>query len=191
MAMSAVLTFLIQGNQLKQTVRTGWVQRGVPGAENVAAHSYGVGFIALVMAEVIPEPIDLQKVLTMALLHDLPEGLTSDIPTPAWQLLPLGVKEDVERTAMLAMLGDLQFKQDLLINWEEMQKKETAESRLVHDCDKLDMYLQALIYEQQTGNLRLNEFWERERRFEFVETEAVFNEIADLRRANFNLRVQE
>jgi putative hydrolase of HD superfamily len=191
MDISAVLTFLIQGNQLKQTARTGWVQRGVSGAENVAAHSYGTAFIALVMAEVIPESVDLQKVLIMALLHDLPEGLTSDIPTPAWKLLPFGVKEDVERSAMLAMLGDLPFKQDFLIYWEELQKNETAESRLVHDCDKLDMYLQALIYEQQTGNLRLSEFWEREQRFEFKETKAVFNEIADLRPGHNSLRVKE
>ena len=91
-------------------------------------------------------------------------------------------EEDVERNAVLAILGDLPFKEKILIYWEELQKNETAESRLVHDCDKLDMYLQALIYEQQTGNLRLNEFWEREKRFEFEETQAVFNEIADLRR---------
>ncbi|MCZ7670255.1 MAG: hypothetical protein M5U34_25360 [Chloroflexi bacterium] len=36
---TAVLKLLLHGNQLKRTPRTGWVQRGVPNAENVAAHS--------------------------------------------------------------------------------------------------------------------------------------------------------
>jgi 5'-deoxynucleotidase YfbR-like HD superfamily hydrolase len=89
------------------------------------------------------------------------------------------------------MLDDLPFKEKFLICWEELQKNETAESRLVHDCDKLDMYLQALMYEQQTGNLRLNEFWERENRFEFEETQAVFNEIADLKKRQISLKVKE
>jgi 5'-deoxynucleotidase YfbR-like HD superfamily hydrolase len=92
---------------------------------------------------------------------------------------------------MEMILGDLPFKQDFFTYWEELQKNETAESRLVHDCDKLDMYLQALIYEQQTGNLRLNEFWQREQRFEFDETQAVFNEIANLRQEHISLRVKE
>ncbi len=48
-----------QGNQLKNTVRTGWVQRGVPEAESVAAHSYGVTFITLILAHNLDEPVDL------------------------------------------------------------------------------------------------------------------------------------
>lgn len=178
---SAILNLLIHGNQLKRTVRTGWLQRGIPDAENVAAHSYGTAFIALVMAEAIAEPLNLQKILVMAVIHDLPEGLTTDIPTPTWKLLPPGVKEDVERSAMQTILGDLPFKQNLMIYWEELQKNATDEARLVHDCDKLDMYLQALMYEQQTGNQRLNEFWEREPSFAYQETQAVFRAIAGLR----------
>ena len=42
--------------QLKQMPRTGWVQQGVPGAENVAAHSYGVVLTALTLAELVDEP---------------------------------------------------------------------------------------------------------------------------------------
>ena len=51
MDVTAVLNTLLHGNQLKRTARTGWVQRGVPNAENVAAHSFGVVFVALVLAQ--------------------------------------------------------------------------------------------------------------------------------------------
>jgi putative hydrolase of HD superfamily len=181
MEMSDILTLLIHGNQLKRTLRSGWVQRGIPEVENVAAHSYGTAFIALIMIEVIEQPMNLQNVLIMSLLHDLPEGITTDIPAPAWRLFPTGVKSEVEQSAMQKIFSDLPFKQKFLYFWEELQKKETAESRLVHDCDRLDMYLQALIYEQQTGNQKLDEFWKLEHEFEFEEARKVFEEIASLR----------
>lgn len=176
-----ILSLLIHGNQLKRIVRTGWLLRGITDAENVAAHSYGAAFIALIMVEVIQEPLNLQTVLAMTVLHDLPEGLTTDIPTPTWQLLPRGTKINVERSAMETIFEDLPFRKNLLAYWEELQKSETAEARLVHDCDKLDMYLQALMYEQQTGNRQLGEFWDQDYNFEFVETKAIFDELASLR----------
>lgn len=82
MDVNAVIAFLSYGIQLKQMPRTGWVQRGVPGAENVAAHSYGVVLTALTLAELVDEPLDLARLLALATLHDLPEALTSDIPSP-------------------------------------------------------------------------------------------------------------
>jgi putative hydrolase of HD superfamily len=181
MEMSDVVTLLIHGNQLKRTIRSGWGQRGVPEVENVAAHSYGTAFIALVMVELIKQPMNLKNVLFMSLLHDLPEGITTDIPAPAWRLFPTGVKSDVENTAMQKIFGDLPFKKDFLSYWDELQKGETAEARLVHDCDKLDMYLQALMYELETGNQKLGEFWRLEYEFEFKEAQALFDELARLR----------
>ena len=61
MDVTAVLNLLTHGNQLKRTARTGWVQRGVPNPEDVAAHSYGVVFTALVLAQLIDEPVDLGR----------------------------------------------------------------------------------------------------------------------------------
>lgn len=153
-----LVRLLQYGNQLKQTVRTGWLQRGVPQAESVAAHSYGVVFTALLLAPFIPVSLDLGRVLAMAALHDLPEALTTDIPTPAWRHLPQGSKLEVERAMMAHMAA--QSHSDWLAIWEDLQAAESAEARLVHDADKIDLYLQALIYEEQSGNLRLAEFWE-------------------------------
>ncbi len=178
---SDVLALLFHGNQLKRTPRTGWVQRGITDAESVAAHSYGAAFIAMVMTEVIAEPLNMQTVLAMAVLHDLPEGLTTDIPTPAWKFLPPGIKVDVERSAMQAIVGGLPFREFLLTYWEELHRNESAEARLVHDCDKLDMFLQAFMYEKQTGSRQLSEFWDHAYEFEFEESRALFEELASLR----------
>ena len=61
---------LRQGCQLKRTPRMGWVQRGIPNAESVAAHSYGAAYTAMLLAQVIEEPIDLGRILSMAVIHD-------------------------------------------------------------------------------------------------------------------------
>ena len=174
MDVTAVLTLLIHGNQLKRTARTGWVQRGVPNPEDVAAHSYGVVFTALVLAQLIDEPVDVGRVLAIAALHDLPEGLTTDIPTPAWRYLPDDIKTQVERGAMNEILDGVSFAADWMDLWEELHAAETAVSRLVHDADKLDMFLQAIIYEEQTGNRHLAEFWQRPYRFYFPQAQAIY-----------------
>ena len=172
---TAVITLLRHGNQLKNTARTGWVQRGVPQPENVAAHSYGVVFTAMVLAELVDEEVDNGRLLAIAALHDLPEGLTTDIPTPAWRYLPDGVKTAVERGAMQEITGGTLFADRFMPLWEELHADETIEARLVHDADKIDMFLQARIYQEQTGNRHLDEFWTTPYRFRTPQAQAIYD----------------
>ena len=165
----------MHGNQLKRTARAGWVQRGVPLPENVAAHTFGVVYAALLLAELVELPVDLAAVLAMAALHDLPEGLTTDIPTPAWRFLPTGAKTAAERRAMETIAGETAAGGRLLALWEEFLLNESAEARLVHDADKLDQYLQAYVYEQQTGNRQLEEFWVVAHEFYYPQAQAVYD----------------
>lgn len=176
-----ILTFLLQGNQLKRTARTGWVQRGVPHAENVAAHSFGVVFVALTLAELAVEPLDRYKVLAMATLHDLAEALTTDIPPSAWRYLPPGIKMDAERQAMQTMLGQALFADSFMALWEELHLKTTPEARLVDDADKLEMFIQAVMYEEQTGNGQLAEFWSRPHSFFYPQSQALYDALCQRR----------
>lgn len=171
---TAVLNLLLHGNQLKRTARTGWSRRGVVNPESVAAHSFGVAFTALVLVELIDAALDREKVLIMAIIHDLPEGLTTDIPTPAWRYMPTGIKTEVERSALADILDGVVFADELQSIWEELHASQTLEAHLVHDADKLEMFLQALIYEQQTGNRQLEEFWTIAHRFHFAEVQALY-----------------
>lgn len=181
MQLTAVLQTLLHGNQLKRTARTGWVQRGIPQPESVAAHSFGVTYTALILAQQLAESIDGGKLLAMAAIHDLPEGLTTDIPTPAWRFLPSGIKTEVERGAMAEMLSDSPFSAALMPLWEEYQAGETLEAKLVHDADKLDMVLQAYLYEQQFGNTLLADFWRKPAIFYFPQSQAIYEELRSLR----------
>lgn len=186
MEMSELVQTLLHGNQLKRTARTGWAQRGVTQAENVAAHSYGVAYTALILAQMIEAPCDLGKVLSLAILHDLPEGLTSDIPAPALRFLGTDVKPQMEQAALHEMLGGAPFESTFLGWWQELGEKESVEARLVHDADKIDLYLQALIYEEQTGNTHLADFWERDHSFHFALTETLFEHLKERRAARLH-----
>lgn len=174
---ATMIQLLRHGSQLKQTARTGWVQRGIANPENVAAHSYGVTFTALLLAQIVSQPLDFGKLLAIATLHDLPEGLTTDIPSPAWRFLPAGSKTATERLAMETILDGASFKPALMAYWEELHAKESVESRLVHDADKIDMFLQAVIYEEQTCNQHLSEFWQKPYTFFYPESQAIYEEL--------------
>ena len=116
------------------------------------------------------------KLLSLVLIHDLAEGLTTDIPTPAWRYLPDGVKGNVERGAMKEIVGTGAQADQLLDLWEEMHAKETAEAKLVHDADKLDMYLQVSAYEKQ-GTLALREFWQKRKIFNYELAQQIYDDL--------------
>jgi putative hydrolases of HD superfamily len=175
MDVDSIIQLLWHGNQLKRTARTGWVQRGVPEAENVASHTFGVCYVTWVLATLVEESVNLEKALKMAILHDVAEGLTSDIPAPAWRFLPAGTKREMERGAMQAILDGLPFAPDFTAVWEEYSKSTTYEARLVHDADKIDLFIQAGVYEEQTGNRHLREFWEAPVHFYTPQAQAIYD----------------
>ncbi|MGB1985736.1 MAG: HD domain-containing protein, partial [Candidatus Poseidoniaceae archaeon] len=62
--------------QLKDIDRTGWVRAGVENPESVAAHSLGMAVLAL---RLCPQQLDLSKVLSMCLVHDIAEIVVGDL----------------------------------------------------------------------------------------------------------------
>jgi putative hydrolase of HD superfamily len=115
--------------------------------------------------------------LALALLHDLPESLTTDIPPRVWLLMPAGLKQEAEQKALGEILGDLPLAPAMLELWAELVANETPEARLVHDADKLELFLQAVNYEAESGNSRLEEFWQRRPSFHFPITDTLFESL--------------
>jgi len=154
-----LLDLFLSANQLKRVARTGWVMRGVADAESVSDHSYGVAFVALTLASFVEEDVDTTKLLTLALIHDLPEAILGDIPAPAGEYLPSDAKERAEGSVLATLLEGLPQLRDWRTWWREYEEQTTVEARLVRDADQLDLLLQAFVYEQTTGNRWLEEFW--------------------------------
>src|SRR3989304_6961472 len=104
---------------LKRVPRSGWITYRISGhdVESVSSHSYSVAVIALVMSEMMRsrnQKVDVERVLRMALLHDLSESLTFDISKAYLRYLGRKgsvLKTRLERKAASRILSDLQNKQ--------------------------------------------------------------------------------
>lgn len=171
-----ILELLLQANRLKVTPRVGWAVRGLTDVESVADHSFGVVFVTLILAELIQEPVDREKALTIALVHDLPESAITDIPAPALRYFPAGAKRQAELNAMTEILADVAFGERLRAWWQEVEERASVEGRLVRDADRLELLLQAYVYERTSANRYLDEFWtgQEAKPFEFEVTQQLF-----------------
>jgi len=121
--------------RLKHLDRAGWVLAGHNAPESVAAHSWGV---ALRCLQHCPEGLDLARVLSLAIVHDLAEAEVGDI-TPHDGV----AKEDkatMERDAMRTIAPQW------LDLWEEYEQGVSPEAAFVRRMDALDMAKQANAY---------------------------------------------
>ncbi|MGD2205595.1 MAG: HD family hydrolase [Anaerolineae bacterium] len=160
-----LIRLFLETATLKRLPRTGWGMRGVAHVESVAEHSFGVAFVALALADTLKgtgaleqHALDLEKVLVMAVLHDLAEVRLTDLPATAVRLLPREVKSQAEATAVADLLAPLSTAEGLKALWQEFEDCSSPEGRLVRDADKLEMMVQCLHYEQ-AGSRGLDEFW--------------------------------
>lgn len=167
------LTLLQHVGDLKLLPRTGWLFAGIRLPESVADHSYGTIWMALLLAEQINEswqstgltaPIDLLRVMQIALVHDLAESVLTDLPKRSTDLVGKAVKHQAEAEATAALLAGVPNGSTYLSAWHEYTAAITPESRVVRDADKLEMVAQALRYEAM-GQRNLQEFWQEHRWF--------------------------
>ena len=155
---------LLEAATLKWMVRSGWRMRGVPNPESVAEHSYGVAFVALAMADAMRDDagsakLDLGRLLSIALLHDLTEARLTDLPLSAVRLLGGEAKREAEAAALQLLLKPLPSRDLLQGLWFEFEDASSPEGRLVRDADKVEMMVQCLRYEE-AGSRGLEEFWQ-------------------------------
>jgi putative hydrolase of HD superfamily len=152
-----LLTLSTQMVTLKLLPRIGWLQRGVPNAESVAEHTFGVAALALLIGDTIVG-LDRGKLLAIAMLHDMAEALLSDLPASARRFIGVELKHDAERRALEEMFARLPNCAEYVTLWEEYACGCSPEARLVKGIDRMEMLVQALAYER-AGSRALSEFW--------------------------------
>ena len=92
------------------------------------------------------EGLNSEKIIKMALLHDLAESVIGDI-TP--DQITKNEKINKENLAMKQILKNLPSKiaEPYFEIWNEYQKNSSQEAKLIHDIDKLEMAFQAKFYQ--------------------------------------------
>lgn len=159
---TALLDFLHLLEALKHLPRTGWRLRGIREGESVADHAFRMAVTAMLLADALNEcgyALNVERVLRLALLHEIPEALLGDIPFPALEHLSEETKVRAESSATETLLSPLNgLGENYLALWREFRDGQSLESQVVRLADKLEMLLQAREYER-TGARGLDAFW--------------------------------
>lgn len=132
--MKPIINLLFEAKMLKDIPRAGFSFLGA-GNESIAAHSFATAFIGYVMSNMVTG-IDAQRLISMCLVHDLPEARIGDQNYVNKQY----VKPD-EAQAVADATRDLPFGMDLAGLIDEFNRQSTLEAQFAHDADQLAFIL--------------------------------------------------
>lgn len=170
------LQFLFALSGMKRIPRSGWLSHGIslPDVESVAEHTFSTCALSMMLTDLEARRhirIDTEKVVRMALLHDLAESLTFDISQA--YLSHMGsrgqaIKQEIEDKAWNHLLKELRNSR-LARNYASLQSEYNAaitrESKIVHAADSLDILLQVLDHVRRGYPRRLlTDLWQERRR---------------------------
>lgn len=142
------LEFLYEIGCLRHIQRT-WRQFMNPNFQNLSEHILRVIWIALTLAKY--EGVkNTEKIIKMALIHDLPESRSVDSHYISRQYVERFEKEALEDT-----LHDTAVKEEFLAIWHEYEERESIEAKIVKDADTLDVDLE--LKEQEYMGVKLGE----------------------------------
>ena len=133
------VAFLVEIDQLKSILRQTPIADGSR-RENTAEHSWHLAMFAIVLAEHAPEPVDIARVITMLLIHDLVEIDAGDTFVYAATSPDVAAaQEAAELVAAERIFSILPIDQGARLRalWDEFEAKETAESRFAKTIDRL------------------------------------------------------
>lgn len=125
----------------------------------------GLSILALVTSHELN--VDQEKLVRMALVHDLGESIIGDVVVDRGGKV-VGSLEDKhvkERQAMESLLNGVKDKDEFITLWDEFEHQESRESRILKQLDRLEMVITALGYEKDLSDpKKLDEFWESARK---------------------------
>ena len=139
--------FFENAANLKNISRQGWIDKlSIDKPESVADHTFSMAVMGMIISDL--ENLNSEKILKMILLHDLAESKIGDIVPDK---MSLEEKQRLENSAFDEIIKTLP---ESLIHkyveiWNEYQENNSDESNIVHQIDKLEMVLQAKIYQSQ------------------------------------------
>lgn len=129
--------FLNLAEKLKCHTRHSWTSSGRQ--ESVAEHVYRLLVFAWLVREEFPD-YDMNRVMELALFHDMGEALTGDIP--AFEKDKEDEKKEEQAQEKIAGMLPEPYRERLADIFREVEKKETKESRLLAALDKLEALIQ-------------------------------------------------
>lgn len=130
------LAFILELEKLKQVLRK-TRPLGQSRYENSAEHSWQVALMAVTLVEYAYEPVDLDRVIKLLLVHDIAEIDVGDtIVYAASRVEGIAEKDLQAAQRIFGLLPDAQGA-ELLALWKEYESRESAEARFAQAMDRL------------------------------------------------------
>ena len=131
----------------KELPRQGFIALGFKRneADSVAAHSWATAMLAYLFATEMKkngEKIDVDKVVKMALFHDMAETIVGDVGTFV-KGMAKGAFAPIEEEGLKWLVKGLPQQKEIVALVDEYMKRKTLEARLVKVCDNIDALAQA------------------------------------------------
>ncbi|NPD88665.1 MAG: HD domain-containing protein [Asgard group archaeon] len=172
--------FIQSAIQLKKLPRQGWIRVGIPlsDVESIADHAYNTAMLSLLLSDlhnaIHPEKeLNTELVMRIAIIHDLPECKYQDFDRQLAILLGKDKYQEFKNqvlTSASTELLSLITNEDVKNRWKEMfddlQNKESIESKFVSFVDKLEVLIQALSYESLGyHSVLFDDFWKTSKEY--------------------------
>lgn len=151
-----VLRTFVSLQAMKELRRQGAIFYGerMMEADTIAGHSFTVTCLAWFIATRLKQTtsgsdVNVQKVLEMALCHDMGEAITGDIPAPfKRKAKELGMGDTLEKAELEAFKDLVAPLEDLCMQLpavlDEFDRMASKEAAIVKVADRLDAYVHAL-----------------------------------------------
>lgn len=144
-----IIKFYLFANNLKEKVRTGWIEIGInkERLESVAEHIYGCLILAIAIDSEYKLDLDMYKVLKILTLHELEEIKMGDLTLRSGitkeEKIKLGKKYVKDVTDGLFKQNEIE---ELL---DEFNAQLTKEAIFCYHIDKIECDFQAKVYDLQ------------------------------------------
>ncbi|PIR71751.1 MAG: hypothetical protein COU43_00795 [Candidatus Nealsonbacteria bacterium CG10_big_fil_rev_8_21_14_0_10_37_25] len=173
----ALLNFFSEVGKLKRKPRRGWIIHQIKNPETTAEHIFRMAIIAWALGK--KKRLNIERVIKMALIHDLCEVCAPDL-TPYDPLLPKDQKKimetlkhwpkftpslkvktykkkyKLETRALNKLISKLSsnLKSEIKNLWLDYEKGLTKEGRFVKQVDKVENFLQGMEYWKKHGKIQ-------------------------------------
>jgi putative hydrolase of HD superfamily len=182
--MDKIIKFFSEVGKLKGMPRRGWVIRDIKSPESIAEHTFRVAIMAWVLADKKDKNLKIEKIIKMALIHDLCEVYAGDT-TPYDSILPRDKKKrrellktwprfsekqkkilaekkyKKEKAGLEKLIKDLppKLRSEIKSLWLDYEKGGSPEGRFFKQADRLESFLQAAEYWKGNKNVPQKPYW--------------------------------
>lgn len=155
--MKRLIDFIKDVGKVKKVKRAGWVREGVANPESVADHSFRVAVMAMILGEQLG--VDTDKLIRMALIHDIAEGVKGDKIVERGNKIDNQARQEKNREeieTLREIFSGIPSGEEFI---QLQAGEESQEAKILKQLERLEMAIQALEYEEEFGK-DLTEFFE-------------------------------